>query len=551
MIGVLAGAGERAAVAEFFELFKAPWEFWEEGREYTALVCAGLERPSRVSAPLVVQYAGSRRRDETGGDPDGFVARQGTVLRWRGSRLPIFGPALLRQVGESELPEEGTGHAALWLCKSAGVTVVRVGYDLFAEIGALLTAGQPAEFAGSPTVDLHIAILRELVIAEAGVLVEIPPCPAGYRFLGCLTHDVDHPSLRHHRFDHTLAGFLYRATLGSLARMLRGRLGWRGVMRNWWAAARAPLVQLGVVADEWLGFTRYVGLERGFASTFFVIPSRGVPGQTPTGPAPLRRASSYGASDITAEIEQLRAAGCEIGLHGIDAWLDAGSARNEAAAVQRAGGSGAGVRMHWLYFEPQSLERLEAAGFDYDTTVGFNETVGFRAGTGQAYRPLQVKHLLELPLLVMDTALFYPSHLNLSEREARIVVDRILDHAEQDGGCVTVNWHDRSIAPERLWGDFYVALLDGLVRRGAWCGSAAQVIAWFRQRRAVRFTRVDRESGSLQVELELEQHPATPPLRLRIHRRGQPAEDRVLDQTGDGAPNSSLRFVIPGPLACR
>lgn len=550
MIGVLAGAAERGAVQEFFELFKTPWEFYAEGRDYTALVCAGGETPRLGRAPLVVEYGGARRPAEADGDAEGFVARQATVLRWRESRLPIFGTALLRTAGASELAEDGTAQPALWVRRGAETTHVRVGYDLFAEIQTLLTEGQPAEFASSPTVDLHIAILRELVIAEAGVLVEIPPNPAGYRFLGCLTHDVDHPSLRHHRFDHTLAGFLYRATFGSLTRLLQGRLGWRGVLQNWSAAAKAPLVHLGVLADEWLGFTRYPELEHGFASTFFVIPYRGVTGRTVSGPAPHRRAARYGAADIKAQLAQLRAAGCEIGLHGIDAWIDAGAARHEAEAVQRAGGSGSGVRMHWLYFEPQSPERLEAAGFDYDTTVGFNETVGFRAGTGQAYRPPQVKHLLELPLLVMDTALFYPSHLNLSPQEAHAAVDRILDHAERHGGCVTVNWHDRSVAPERLWGDFYAALVEGMIRRGAWCGPAAQVIEWFRRRRAARFVREERKNGGSQLRVEFGQEQGTPPLRLRIHRRGQPAQDVELAQGGIEPGYGSVSFPIPAPVAC-
>jgi len=35
---------------------------------------------------------------------------------------------------------------------------------------------------------------------------------------------------------------------------------------------------------------------------------------------------------------------------------------------------------------------------------------------------------------------------------------------ERQGGVLTVNWHDRSIAPERLWDDFYLDLLDDLKR---------------------------------------------------------------------------------------
>ena len=131
-----------------------------------------------------------------------------------------------------------------------------------------------------------------------------------------------------------------------------------------------------------------------------------------------------------------------------------------------------GVRMHWLFFDENSPSVLDRAGFTYDSTVGYRETVGYRAGTTQAYAPPGVTNLLELPLHVMDTALFYPSYLNLGEEEAERVVSRLMDDAERFGGALTINWHDRSIAPERLWDDFYLKLLRELKSRGAWLPTA-------------------------------------------------------------------------------
>src|SRR6185369_8504752 len=119
----------------------------------------------------------------------------------------------------------------------------------------------------------------------------------------------------------------------------------------------------------------------------------------------------------------------------------------------------AGVRMHWLFFDDESPARLENAGYAYDSTYGYNDTVGFRAGTLQVFKPLAARTLLELPLHVMDTALFYPTHLDLAPEAAKHTVAALIDEAERQGGVLTVNWHDRSIAPERLWDDFYLDLL--------------------------------------------------------------------------------------------
>jgi hypothetical protein len=173
--------------------------------------------------------------------------------------------------------------------------------------------------------------------------------------------------------------------------------------------------------------------------------------------------------------------------------------------------------MHWLFFDEQSPERLERAGFAYDSTFGYNETVGVRAGTMQAFKPLTANRLLELPLSVMDTALFFPAHLNLTSERAREAVWQLLDDAERHGGALVINWHDRSLAPERLWGDFYLALIDELKRRGAWFPTATQAVAWFAQRRSATFESVRRDGSSGSVKASAARTGGLPGLTIRVH----------------------------------
>ena len=61
------------------------------------------------------------------------------------------------------------------------------------------------------------------------------------------------------------------------------------------------------------------------------------------------------------------------------------------------------------------------AGATYDSTIGYNETVGYRAGTTQVYKPLEMTRLLELPLHVMDTAMFYPAYRALAGRRRQFL----------------------------------------------------------------------------------------------------------------------------------
>jgi peptidoglycan/xylan/chitin deacetylase (PgdA/CDA1 family) len=401
---------------------------------------------------------------------------------------------------------------------------VRIGYDLFGEIHTLLTVGQPAANAAIPALDLHIALLRDLIVSHHIPLVEIPPIPTGHPFVACLTHDVDHPFVRRHWLDPTMFGFLYRALFGSLVRALQGRLSARGLLTNWGAALRLPLVHLGLARDFWSGFSRYIQLEE--ESTFFLIPFRNSPGATRRGSAPNARAAAYGATDLFDTIRELISAEREIGLHGIDAWQDASKGSAELEEIRRiVGKEEIGVRVHWLYYDEQSPATLEQSGMSYDSTVGYNETIGYRAGTTQVYKPLQVTRLLEVPLHVMDTALFYPGYLNLSDEDARQQVSAIIKNAIHLGGCLTVNWHDRSIAPERQWEPFYKELIEELRAHGAWFSTASQVTSWFRMRRSAVFEDVTWKSGEVQASIAIKACAHVPPLQLRVHQPAAPYLD--------------------------
>jgi hypothetical protein len=533
MIGVVARDGDRDVVVEFFELFKTPWEFARGDAHYDVLI--------RTDGALDLDYRSARLVIAYGSSPSSFdrettcipgAQRHDAMLSRNGERIPVYGPCLpFPSAAEAaDLVLEDSGIPVAAVTRRGGQVLVRIGYDLFGEVRTLLTRGQPPIHATIPALERHIAFLRD-VIVDAGIpLMEIPPIPEGHRFIACLTHDVDHPAVRLHRFDHTMLGFLYRAVVGSLIGACRSRTPLKTLWRNWAAALRLPFVHLGLARDFWSQFDRYLEIEQGLGSTFFVIPAKRDPGRTVNGRAPRIRASSYGVADIADRVKVLCGAGAEVGLHGLDAWLDSGAARSERERVSRVtGASTSGVRMHWLFFDEQSPSRLDEGGFVYDSTFGYNDTVGFKAGTLQAFKPLSARRLLELPLTIMDTALFYPSHLNLTPDAAKQVVWRLVDDAERYGGALVINWHDRSLAPERLWGDFYMALLEELRRRRAWCPTASEAAAWFSQRRSVAFaSRPDGET--VQIRVTADGRHDVPGLRVRVYEPRTP--DQALSPRG-------------------
>jgi peptidoglycan/xylan/chitin deacetylase (PgdA/CDA1 family) len=339
---------------------------------------------------------------------------------------------------------------------------------------------------------------------------------------------------------------------GSLANFIRGRMSAEGLVTNWAAALKLPFVYMGLAKDFWGEFDdRYLELEKDLSSTFFVIPFRNCSGKSPHGPAPAFRAACYEAKDIADTIRKLTSAGCEVGLHGIDAWLDSTRGREELEEVRRLTGvPEIGVRMHWLYYDRQSPLALETAGAAYDSTIGYSETVGYRAGTTQVYKPPDASRLLELPLHAMDTALFYWSYLGLSPRKASARLHQLVDTVLQYGGCLTINWHDRSLAPERLWGGCYRELIQELKSRGAWFSTAGQAVSWFRKRRSAAFEIDPSELGEVRAKVALSHVDNVPGLRLRIHKARQlgPIGTHRSEDYVDMAVEESIESSVPSEV---
>jgi hypothetical protein len=528
MIGVIADSQDIPVAREFFELFKTPWEPCQREHAYDILICLGDHDFRAYKSPFIFVYSGGPPRNSTTDDDGTGRTEHVRVLQYRDEQLPLYrGGATFLRGDSGLLADAATQAPAIEESRVAGRVVFRVGYDLAAEVRHLLTCGQPPEYAGIPTLDLHISLLRDLILSTKLPFLEVPPAPAGHSFLACLTHDVDHPFIRNHRWDHTMFGFLYRATLATTIEFARGRTTFLNVLRNWVAAAKLPLVHLGLADDLWSKFDRYSGIERDHPSTFFVIPFKETPGRTNSPFVLQRRGAAYGVSDVAPQIKRLLAVGCEVGLHGIDAWTDSAAGTKELEEIRNvAGGRDLGVRMHWLFFDQESPSKLDLAGAKYDSTVGYNETVGYRAGTHQVYRPLSASELLELPLHIMDTALFYPSHLYLSPADAGVKINEIIDSAYRRGGCVTVNWHDRSIAPERLWTAAYLDLIEEMEERGAWFATASQATSWFRRRRSIRFERS--ADGRVEIILPGGADESLPPFVARTYAEGAPSHDAVL-----------------------
>jgi hypothetical protein len=551
MLGLIAKASEMPIAEEFFQLFKTPWEPFDPDHSYNVVLTTG-EIPTNCNCKLLVHYAS---------EAIALHAQMGVSFRRRlrnrvvvlnSSELPIYGEIATVPFGKGtigSIPDDAQSPG--FIARKNQRTEIRIGYDLFAEVDILLARGQDHDHAGYATLDLHIDVLRRLILDAGLPIIEIPPAPAGTRFVSCLTHDIDFVSLRQHRFDRAMLGFFYRATVSTVLDFVRGRCGLRKVVKNAGAVLRWPLVQLGLCEDFWLPFGRYLEVEQGRPSTFFLIPFKNQCGQALDGRDSKRRAVRYDVEDVQEWLPILRERGCEAAVHGLDAWNDSSKGRQELDRIgSRTGEGNPGVRMHWLYFSEESPREIEAAGFGYDSTCGYNDAVGFRAGTSQVFRPPGTCELLELPLHVQDTAMFFPGRMHSTESEAWALFKGVLEHCRRHGGVLTVLWHDRSLVPERLWDQFYLAVLKELSSAQTWFATAGDVVEWFRSRREVRFGDVSRTDDGFEVTLDHVPVGAKQDLVLRVTVGGGGPDGGATSIDSPIKGRNRMRITLPESSHC-
>jgi len=548
LIGVISKAEQLDAVEEFFQLFKTPWEFYRPGAAYSVVIATSGDVCS-VNARLLVLYGADAKSIDV---QLGVTNRQGLqspCLTYRDLLIPIYGESVAL-VGMTALVLAGAEAVGVKV-HHAGSTVIRLGYDLFDEIGWLLANPQPIEYAHTPTLDTHISMLRNWILEEGIPLMEIPPAPAGHDFAVCLTHDIDFIGIRDHKFDHTMLGFLYRSTFGSLKSLLRGRISLGRLFETWGAVASLPFVYLGWAEDFWEPFKWYLKAEAGLPSTYFLIPFKHSAGERVPGPHASRRATAYDVGDLKDTTPVLTKAGCELGVHGLDSWHSADKGRAERERVSNVTGQPSlGIRMHWLLNDSKTVEVLEDAGYSYDSTAGYNETIGYRNGTTQVFRPVGARTLLELPMHIQDGALFYPQRLDLTEGQAQERCQPLIDNAVKLGGVLTVLWHDRSHGAERFWGGFYLELLQKLKSLKAWFGAAGQVVNWFRQRREVHFERIETSEG-IRARVHYNGVPIEPAFKIRVYT-SQSVDGAITDFTDiawNGKSSAELESQLPAQFA--
>lgn len=325
---------------------------------------------------------------------------------------------------------------------------------------------------------LYVPIADQVHLAKGG---ERPRWPEGRPFAACLTHDVDSLTMFSSREAWRRGARNARLRSGALGRALAYAGGVRGALAAAARRGRDPLHRF----EEWLQLEESVGAK----STMFFLPEDSA--------APHSSDQDYRYADtmvfegrrttIGELMRELDRRGWEIGLH--PRWYsfdDAAEMRAQKEQIERVlGHEIASVRQHFLHFDIRDTPRVQSdAGFRYDSTLGFNDNVGFRMGTSYPFHVYDLRAesplpLLEIPLTLQDGALLSARKgLRLDENTAYRYVVKIIDATAEVGGVANLLWHPHVIATEAWW-RVYTRALRYLHEKGAWFGTVRDVGAWW------------------------------------------------------------------------
>jgi hypothetical protein len=320
--------------------------------------------------------------------------------------------------------------------------------DRYGRFAAVSSLAHREGFLGVAVVDAYVELLWS---ALRRLWPRLERRHGGFRL--ALTHDVDDPLASLGR---TPARLARQLAADALVRRDPALAAQR--VRSWVARRRGDH---GQDPYNTFDFLMDVCERNGVAGAFYFLATD----------EPSTRNGSYTLDHpwVRSLIGRIHERGHEVGFHaGFDTYRDARLTAEEVARL-RAVVDDLGVeqdawggRQHYLRWEsPTTWANWEHAGLDYDSTVGFADRVGFRAGTCHEYRVFDVRarrplRLRERPLLAMDQTLV--DYMGLDPDAALQALLDLAAECRRAAGTLTLLWHN-SMLPRAAQRDWYEAMV--------------------------------------------------------------------------------------------
>src|SRR5207248_1962371 len=108
------------------------------------------------------------------------------------------------------------------------------------------------------------------------------------------------------------------------------------------------------------------------------------------------------------------------------------------------------------------------AGFKYDSSIAFNDHIGFRRNVALPYYPIfseknEVINCLQIPVFCMDGNFFYR---DTTVKEAVGIVIKFIEEIKKNDGVGVLDWHSETCFPQKgkyeNWAEAYCKILEYL-----------------------------------------------------------------------------------------
>ena len=313
---------------------------------------------------------------------------------------------------------------------------------------------------------------------------EKPLWPDKKPYAVCITHDVD---------------FVSKYNLPQNLRILRKSLttvspgGYRknvSLALDSIANIFSALIRVGR-RDPWSKIDQLVEIERtfGIRSTFFFAPEKVINRHFSDCTYKYTDKVIFGRHKINVAelISILKDMGFEIGLHSM--WYSYNNTyefkfqKNQIERVLHEPVKS--VRQHFLHYDVKITPSIhESAGIKYDSTLGFNDNIGFRRGTCYPFYLWDIEQdreldVLEIPLIIQDTAMLIRAKgMKIDKNFAIDYVEMIKEKVKEVGGVLTILWHPNLIGRKEFF-ETFVGILEILIRDNPWFATVKDVGNWW------------------------------------------------------------------------
>ncbi len=125
-------------------------------------------------------------------------------------------------------------------------------------------------------------------------------------------------------------------------------------------------------------------------------------------------------------------------------------------------------RQHILRLDPRKTIRLlNQAGVQFDTSLTYHDSAGFRCGICYEYKMYDVLTRSELsiiirPLIVMEVTLFNKNYMNLSSDEGYLFMQKMKERCYQFNGDFSLLWHNHFF-DKKIYKEIYKKVIKNFI----------------------------------------------------------------------------------------